>query len=221
MKIYTSEKDVADLICKKITDSETKKGHCVIAIPGGRSVKGLFEQFKVHEEIDWKNVHFFMVDERLVPVDHEDSNFLLAKNLFLDELILQGKISEKNLHPFMFDQKKEDFGAMKYHDELKKFGGKFDIAILGVGEDGHVAALFPNTTILRKDESFFVFHDSPKPPKDRMTSSRKLIEKSDMKVILFIGEGKRDAYSKFKDDSVSKENLPVKYFKDIILTNLE
>jgi 6-phosphogluconolactonase len=192
---------------KKIADFIRKKGKVVMALPGGRSIAHFLQIFK-EEDLEWNNIHFFMADERLVKITDPDSNFRLLSDVFFAELIKAGKLSVHNLHPFRMER-----GIKEYEVDLKAYGGKFDVVILGVGEDGHVAGLFPQLSVLKEEEYFMEFHNSPKPPKDRMSSSRKLIEKADIGVLLFIGEGKKDAYKSFMDDKVSWKDCPAKILK--------
>ncbi len=228
MKFITS--DLKDLEIKAaeiiaLSLAEDRKDEVILAIPGGRSVSGIFERLIV-QEIDWKRVHIFLVDERIVPLDHEESNFRLAKITFIENLLISGKLPEKNVHPFRMDRTKSDFGISRYEDELNKYGGNFDVVLLSSGEDGHIGALYPDHHSINNDsESYLYMTDSPKPPPERMTMSRKLLLRSKTALLLFLGEGKREALKKFRDDSVLPESCPCKYVKEVessyILTDLE
>ncbi len=201
---------------KKLKDALSaiilEKGYAVLGLPGGRSIKHFFPVLK---KLPWQKLHLFMADERLVPVNDKESNFRLLKEGFIDGIF----IPKENLHPFIMEKEK-DCGAGRYTEELLKYGG-FDAAILGVGEDGHVAGLFPNYTINNMQKGFFVFHDSPKPPKDRMTASRKLLEGAKLIALLFVGEPKRNAYNMFFDNKIKVEQCPAKFAigKSIVYTN--
>jgi len=71
---------------------------------------------------------------------------------------------------------------------------KFDLILISSGEDGHVAALFPNHHSVRKQAEYFLtMNDSPKPPPERMTASLSLLKRSTIALVLFYGEGKKDA----------------------------
>ena len=207
-----SKEDVAKssaLIIKKSIDNILKKkNHIVLAVPGGRNVKLMFDELK-KLDIPWNNVHLFIVDERLVPITDEESNFKIAKDNLVDYLMKKRLWSEKNIHPFIMDNNKKDYGIKDYTAELKKNGGIYDIILLSSGEDGHIGALYPNHHSI-KDESndFIIIHDSPKPPKDRMTLSRKLLEKSQVAILLFVGDTKREAYNQFWNKKTNYESCP-------------
>ncbi len=212
---------VADIIKESIERLLLKQEIVVFAVPGGRSVAGIFNKLK-EKDISWNKVHIFMVDERIVPIDDPKSNFKIAKEHFIGELLDKGLLPEKNVHPFIIG---EDLEVESYAEELKKHGGKYDVVLLSSGEDSHVAALYPNHHSIKDDSIFFfIMHDSPKPPKGRMSMSRKLLAKSKVAILLFLGEIKKEAYRKFQDDNIDVNSCPAKIVLSIkdsyVLTNL-
>ena len=173
-------------------------------------MSGIFKQL-ARMNIEWKKVHIFMVDERLVPIEHKDSNFRLAYDSFLSKLIMDGLLPGTNVHPFIYDETLAEKGTEDYQDELMSLGGKFNIVLLSSGEDGHIGALYPDHSSLKNDDEYFItMHDSPKPPKNRMTMSRKLFLRSDRVLILFLGKGKQEALDRFMDKSVKTKECPAK-----------
>ena len=193
--------------------AQPKNAPLTIGLCGGRSVVGLLtalerESHQQPSEL-LQRVQFFMVDERLVPLTDEQSNFGGLKKLLFDKLVEQGAVQASQLHPFLTDSTKQDFGCASYAEELSGFGGRFTVVVLGVGEDGHVAGLFPRHAVLRHEErAFFSFQDSPKPPPARMTAGKALITGATMSILLFLGEGKRAAWSAFNADSTLIEECP-------------
>jgi 6-phosphogluconolactonase len=176
----------------------------VLAVPGGRSVERVFSLLAA-ERLDWSRVHLFMVDERLVPPDHPDANFLIVKRS------LSASLPAGNVHPFVFDPAVPDRGAEAYARDLHARGGRFDVVLLSAGEDGHVAALYPDHRSVRdRGGPFIVMDDSPKPPPMRMSSSRSLLEAATVGLVLFFGEAKREAFERFLDDALAVERLPAK-----------
>ncbi|MDK1031047.1 MAG: 6-phosphogluconolactonase, partial [Planctomycetia bacterium] len=173
--ICALQRAAAELITDSIVGLLAEKELVVLAVPGGRSVSGIFALFRA-QDIPWRKVHIFMVDERLVPLSDDRSNFKLAREGFTDALVAEGKLPQENVHPFVFDGSKEDSGLAGYEEELRDLGGACDIVLLSSGEDGHIGALYPNHHSFRDESEFYVaMHDSPKPPPDRMTMSRKLL----------------------------------------------
>ena len=183
----------------------------VLAISGGRSVLDIFYFFGKESPIDWQKIQIFMLDERLVPLSDPVSNFYLAKQSFIDRLVEEKRLPAKNVHPFIYNGKEPGEGTATYDLELTQFGGKCDIVIAGVGEDGHIGSLFPNHPALDDwMKNFTIFHDSPKPPPDRMTSTPRLLGQVDTAFILFINEAKKAAYKKFLDLNVDHHICPAK-----------
>lgn len=200
----------AQLLCEKLREALAAKEQVNLAVPGGRNVAGIF-QIMQGEDIDWQRVHFFIVDERLVPLDHPDSNYKLLLENFIDPLARAGRIAPGNAHPFIFDPVQEDCGTKAYEQVLAKHGFRYDIILLSSGEDGHVGALYPNHhSVADTHHGFIVMHDSPKPPPDRMTSSLSLMQTADTALILFVGEAKQEAYTKFNDSQYPVSACPAK-----------
>jgi len=188
----------------------SQKGRVVMAIPGGRSVAEIFEEFKTTALIPWDKIHIFMVDERLVENTSIHSNYRNAYELFLSKLLEDKKMPAKNIHPFKYDISANDKGIGQYNEEFKGFQ-PFDIVILGSGEDGHIAAVFPNHhSIEQEGDEYFVMHDSPKPPRERMTSTKNMIKNADTAIVLFLGEDKKQALHNFKDPKQSIIQCPAK-----------
>ena len=197
-----------------------KKDRVVFGICGGRSVGEIFDLldlcslFRKDIRIPWEKIHIFMVDERLVSITDPESNFALAKEHFVDDLVARKLLPKKNVHPFRYDKKSKDAGTSAYTKELKKVGGTFDIILLSIGEDGHCAGLYPNHTVKNKARGFFAFHDSPKPPADRMTASRTLLLKSQVGFLVAFGRGKKAAFRKFQSAATINQ-CPAKLVKKL------
>ena len=184
--------------------AQLNKDKITLAIPGGRSVKEIFKLFRT-ADLPWHKIHIFWVDDRMVDHASPDSNYKLAKESFLDELILFERLPQDNIHPFNLD-------IESYNEEYTGV----DIIILGVGEDGHVGALYPNHySIMNNEEAFFTMTDSPKPPPERMTSSRTMLEKAHTAIALFLGEAKQQALNNYLDESVSVEQCPAKLINKV------
>ena len=213
-------------LCEKLREALAAKKQVNVAVPGGRNVARIFQVMQ-GEDVDWQRVQFFIIDERLVPIDHPDSNYKLLQDNFIDPLARAGRIAPGNAHPFILDTSIMDSGAKRYEEVLAEHGFRYDIILLSSGEDGHVGALYPNHhSIADRHHGFIVMHDSPKPPPDRMTSSLSLMQTADTALILFVGEAKREAYIKFNDANLPVAACPAKFvlglkdttvFTDLIL----
>jgi len=214
--IYNPDRKYLDCLAADILVADAKKllgkkDKVVWALPGGRSVGGIFDILSESVSLDWKRIHFFMADERLVPIDDMESNFGLLMEKLLYPLLRKGNITRKNMHPFIYRKKEKDAGLRTYKRELIKLGGKYDAVLLSSGEDGHIAGLYPDHNSIRDDSKYFIKMDnSPKPPPRRMTSSRNLLVCSQMAVLLFFGKGKKYALNMFKDSKLTIEQCPAR-----------
>ncbi|MCR4335584.1 MAG: 6-phosphogluconolactonase [archaeon] len=184
----------AQVIVKEITNS---KKQFSLALPGGNSVKGILE--KLAKQNIWNAVNVFMVDERMVPIDSEESNFKQANDLFFSKV--------KGIHTNSFEVEKGIDDYNKKFDAIKKF----DLVVLGVGEDGHVASLFPNhESIKSKEIGFIKVKNAPKEPKARISLSPKSISDAKLIIFLFASESKKNAYKKFADEKTDYTECPAK-----------
>jgi 6-phosphogluconolactonase len=206
-----------------------KEAPLAIGLCGGRSVVGLLRELaraSVNQPRElMQRLQFFMVDERIVPLTDPDSNFGGLKAQLFDELIEQGLISENQLHPFAASLDDAPENCQEYYQELQRFGGRFAVVVLGVGEDGHVAGLFPRHPVLEQaSQGFASFFDSPKPPPARMTATRALIQSSSLGILLALGEGKRQAWDDFCAPLGSVRECPARMVKEmgeyLIVTDL-
>ena len=203
---------VADAIAVEVKEIIERKGRAVIALPGGRSVLGIYSRFSVSREPFWRNAHFFLLDERVVPMDSAESNYRLLRDSFLAKMESCGIVRAENMHPFAADESANDFGASEYYSALEEFGGNFDIALLSAGEDCHIASLFPGNSVAgKRGKNYFFVPDSPKPPAHRITASAELVGSAESAFLLFMGEYKRSAYEKFLGAETSAEKCPAKF----------
>jgi 6-phosphogluconolactonase len=200
----------AQFISQKLRDALAVQSSVTMAVPGGRSVAKIFDAMR-QELVDWTREHFFIIDERLVPIDHPDSNYRLLKDHLITPLAREGKIPPDNAHPFILDTTASDLGTRAYEEVLAKQGFRYDIILLSSGEDGHVGALFPDHhSVTDPHHGFIVMDDSPKPPPERMTSSLSLMLTAQTGILLFTGESKREAFGRFCNASISVSSCPAR-----------
>jgi 6-phosphogluconolactonase len=127
-----------------------KRGRFSVALAGGSTPKGMYALLatdKFASSLDWSRVHFFWGDERCVPPVHPSSNYRMACESLLDHLPL----SPVNVHRIHGEMEPEK-AAQTYSDDLVAFFAaplpSFDLVLLGLGDDGHTASLFPNSAVL-------------------------------------------------------------------------
>ncbi len=125
-----------------------ERGYFTAALSGGRTPVMLHEALSKRKGLPWDRTHIFIVDERFVPFDHEDSNYLMIRNTLLKHV----RIPSENIHPVQTENSTPVLSAEKYEKEMLSFFNtsenefpQFDLIFLGIGEDGHTASLFPET----------------------------------------------------------------------------
>jgi len=156
-----------------------------IVLTGGRSVLSLY---KILSESDsnWNKWYIYISDERFLPKDHQDRNDRVINEVWLKN----SPIPKKNIHFFEPELGLAE-AQTRYKKVLKKIN-KFDILLLSMGEDGHIASLFPNHSY-PEDEMVVIEGNSPKLPKQRLSMSYKQLNKSIYVFKLLIGKSKEHA----------------------------
>lgn len=217
-------KKTAEAIVSHLAPLAAKR-EIVIGLCGGRSVVGLVNAVRElaldssssgsELSLIFKKAKFLIIDERLVPLSHPDSNFGMLNNALFKDLLSAELITTSQLFPFTPDETFTDFGTASYSRQFQELGGSFDLAVLGVGEDGHIAGLFPqHPTLNRTEKVFLSFFDSPKPPAARMTATLPILLDAGATVMLFTGEAKRTAWNRFNDTATSPYDCPSIFMKD-------
>ena len=203
------EQRAAALLAREINRILDHQSRVIFGVVGGSSVSATLALLG-EEEVDWNRVHLFMADERLVGIDHPDSNYRLVSS------VASSYIPESNLHPFVYQQGNEQDALHLYQQELADLGGRLEVLLLSSGEDGHIASLFPeHETIDSRDDSFLITHTAPKPPPQRISASPRLISRADCALLLFWGNSKAEAFKRCMDDRLSIRQCPAKLVKTI------
>lgn len=139
-----------EVIVEKIESAIAQGGICTLALAGGGTPKPVYEKL-AQQNLPWEKLHIFWGDERYVRADHPDSNQKMAREAWLDQVA----IPEQNIHPMPTTAGDPEADAQKHEQELRRFFHcpeaempSLDIILLGMGDDGHTASLFPYTEAL-------------------------------------------------------------------------
>ncbi|RIA94952.1 hypothetical protein C1645_721753 [Glomus cerebriforme] len=215
---------LADLVVKLSEESIEIRDRFTIGISGGSLPKLLAADLK-NRDIEWEKWEVFFCDERLVPLDHEDSNYFLCKKEFFDQVpIPQDQIYtiEPSLFPQLEEAARKDKEAVEeaaleiVEDYEKKLISVFatvnsvkfpvfDLLLLGVGPDGHTCSLFPDHPLLDENVGWVAYiGDSPKPPPRRITFTLPVINHAHNIAFVATGEGKQDVLKEIIEDTESK-----------------
>ena len=171
-----------------------KGGRFSIALSGGSTPKVWFEYLAQisKDDVDWGRVHLYWGDERCVPPDNEDSNYGMTKKYLLDFI----DIPEKNIHRIKGELKPKEASA-QYDRELKANLSEgnipvFDLVILGLGDDGHTASIFPHEIDLWDSDDFCVVATHPTSGQQRVSLTGKVINSARSVAFLVTGISKAE-----------------------------
>jgi len=192
------------------------KGHdrFTVALAGGSTPRMMYTILadELNDQVDWSKVHVFWGDERTVPPDHADSNYRMADEVLLSKVALL----PANIHRVEAERDPED-AAERYEQVLRMVFGEdtvpqFDLILLGMGDDGHTASLFPGTAALHIEDRWFVANHVPKLDTWRLTLTKTVINSAAYVAFMVAGEGKADALR----EVINGPYLPEKYPSQLI-----
>ncbi|KAH7853372.1 hypothetical protein Vadar_001686 [Vaccinium darrowii] len=224
VQVFDTEDDLAVSLAKYTADLSDKfakeRGAFTVVVSGGSLIKSLRKLVEPPyiDSMEWSKWHMFWVDERVVPKDHEDSNYKLAFDGFLSKVpIPPGNVYAIN-DALSAEGAADDYETCLKHlvktniiDVSQATGfPKFDVMLLGMGPDGHVASLFPGHPLVQANEQWVAFiKDSPKPPPERITFTFPVINSSANIALVVAGAGKADVVNVALGNGQSSNLLPV------------
>jgi 6-phosphogluconolactonase len=190
----------ASAVAERISHKSGRFGLC---LSGGTTPRRAYELLgapPLRDAIDWQRIHVFWGDERFVPPDHPDSNYRMACEALLEKV----PIPAGQIHPVPVGAGSAEAAAALYEKELQGFYGSkilepqrplFDLLLLGLGEDGHIASLFPGTEALNERSAWVASVKGVK-PEARITLTFPAIASSREILLLVSGAAKRNALAR-------------------------
>ncbi|ADO74796.1 6-phosphogluconolactonase [Stigmatella aurantiaca] len=175
----------ADWLAEALRQSLAGGGRCSLALSGGRTTGPIYRTL-AQQKLPWERVDFFFADERCVPPEHPESNFLLVEENLLRPL----RIPSEQVHRMEGEREDRDAAARDYAAVLPPV---LDVVLLGMGEDGHTASLFPGHTALEERERRVLAVVGPKPPPWRLTLTLPVLNAARRVLFAVAGEGKQEA----------------------------
>jgi 6-phosphogluconolactonase len=190
-----------DRLVGAVKDAIDKRGRALVVLTGGGTGIGLLKRVGERaDEIDWSKVHLFWGDDRYVPEDDDERNDKQAREALLDQI----DIPSANIHamPASDGEFGDDLDAAAVaYDHVLAANAEdgepapdFDVHLLGMGPEGHINSLFPDTPAVRESTRLVLgVPDSPKPPPRRITLTLPAIQRSREVWLVVSGSGKADA----------------------------
>jgi 6-phosphogluconolactonase len=181
---------------KKIAQKTVNsRGRFAVALSGGSTPVSLYQRLAGCSELPWDKTHAFLVDERFVPVDHSDSTYRMVKATLLDHV----SVPAGNVHPIPVEAVSAEAAAREYEGEMMRFFKpepgqfpRFDLILLGIGEDGHTASLFPGASSLYENERPVMAVSSKDAKHERVTITFPVINNAENVIFLAVGKNKAE-----------------------------
>ena len=200
-QVFPEADDVANealrLILKVSRESIDTHGVFRIVLAGGTTPKKIYELL-AEQSCDWEKWHLYLGDERCLPENDPERNSQMIRA----SLLVKINILEANVH-FIPAEVGAELAARRYAEEIAT-ETPFNLVMLGMGEDGHTASLFPDN-VHEPNQVIHAVHNSPKPPKERISMSAQTLSNNEYLLIIVTGENKREAVAQWKKG----ENIPV------------
>ena len=195
-------KAAAEFLTKEIETCLSNKDVCHVILPGGKTPESCL-RYLANKKLPWKKIHWYLGDERCYPQDHVERNdVMLNKNFW-------SLLEKTNIHLIHAELGAEK-AAELYREEIAAVE-YFDIAFLGMGEDGHTASLFPANKALDDSRSVIPVYHSPKPPSDRVSLSMQTLRNAHCRIVLVSGTSKASMIKRIKEG----ESFPINCIGDI------
>ena len=186
-----------ELILQAATHAIEERGVFRLVLAGGRTPGNVYRQLAA-SQADWNHWHLYFGDERCLPADHAERNSRMAADAWL----ARGQVPADHIHAIP-----AELGAAtathRYAESIRQ-ARPFDMVILGLGEDGHTASLFPGHAF-PPGELVHAVHYAPKPPPERVSLSAESLSDSRHVLVLVTGSGKREAVREWQQGA----DLPI------------
>jgi 6-phosphogluconolactonase len=209
----------AKLWAQEALAAASDRGVFRVALSGGKTPAPLFRLLgdARFQRLPWEKTEVYWVDERCVPHDHAGSNYRLARELLLDHV----PVPKESIHPMPTASGDPARDAAAYEATLRRaFPGqvwpRFDLIILGLGEDGHTASLFPGAPAVSEQVRWVTAARSPQGIRDRLTWTIPSINAARLKLFLVCGEGKSAILKKVIDEPGLRPPLSAQLITDCV-----
>lgn len=216
LRVFKNKEELSSEFCNELQWISVNKRKIFIALSGGNTPKIIYDKLAKNykDSIDWSRVHLFWSDERCVPPDDAESNYGMTKKYLLDHI----EIPEENVHRIKGENEPEA-EAKRYSDEIVNkvtiANGlpKFDLVMLGLGEDGHTASIFLDQMHLLKSKNICDVAIHPSSKQKRITITGKVINNSGRVIFLVTGKNKADIIKKVIDEK--KQIYPAEFINPV------
>lgn len=199
---------------RAILDAIKERGNATIALSGGSSPLEAY-RLLAKEPIDWNKVNVYWVDERAAPPEHERSNYGASKKALLDAI----SIPPGNIHRMRAEDPDLEKAAADYEAELRNIKAKIsglpalDLVVLGVGDDGHTASLFPGEDTVHITDRLVAVAPAKNGREARLTLTAPVLENAKASVIIVLGKSKHEPLERIWATSGDVNQTPARIIR--------
>src|SRR4051812_37157782 len=194
-------KRAAEHIAEALKEAISAGSAASLALAGGTTPRAAYEALAKIPGIDWSKVSVYFGDERAVPPTHPDSNFRMAQAALFERVPLPAA----NIHRIVGEDPDQDAAARAYEALLP---ARISVLVLGIGEDGHTASLFPGSPALHERTRRVLPVIGPKPPPQRLSITPPVIESAGLCIVIANGAGKAEPVRRALREPLDVETTP-------------
>jgi 6-phosphogluconolactonase len=223
IKIYKNIDDLsraaAEIFTESVSQAITQRGKFLVALSGGSTPNQLYQLLAsapYRDQIDWERAHVFWGDERCVPADDRGNNYFQARQALLDQV----NIPADNVHRVLSTLEPAS-AALEYARTLKEFAApplawpRFDLVLLGMGDDGHTASLFPGSPVNETEPVIAVTANYQDRPANRVSLTPMVFNSARRVIFLVTGLGKAVTLTQVLSDIYTMDLLPAQRIQPI------
>lgn len=221
VRIFNNKEEItsqaANIFVAAAQNAIEKRSRFVVALTGGSSPVALYtllETAPYKTKIDWEKIFIFWGDERWLPLDDERSNAKMA----YDKLLSHVSIPKNNIFPMYKEGVSAEAYALEYEESIKNItgeDGQFDLILLGMGDDGHTASLFPGQVVLQERDKWVAAYYLESQNMFRITLTAPLINRAKQIVVVTFGENKAYALNEVLYGAYNPEKYPTQLIKPL------
>lgn len=203
-------REAASRIAKVLRETLKKSGKASLALSGGETPRATYEKLAREEDIAWGSVDVLFVDDRAVPPDHARSNYRMVKESLIDP----ARIPADRVHRMRGDAPNLEEAAREY-EQIVKGCSPVDVMVLGVGDDGHTASMFPGEPTIDVTDRKVAMVPAKGDREARMTMTSPVIVEARAVFVIVVGGKKTDALDRIWSVSGKKKETPGRVIREI------
>lgn len=209
IEVFESSKEIANYLAVLIKELSSRSD-IYLALSGGSTPEKIYSHLASNNPpLPWENIHLFWGDERMVPPDDPQSNYLMVKNSLLNHI----NIPDQNVHR-IHGEENALIESYRYGELIKSSNnGNFSLILLGLGTDGHIASIFPGHNNLFETNKICVTSENPENKQMRISISGNFINSSSLIVFIVSGKPKSGIINEIINQKGDWQKYPASYVK--------